>query len=1440
MLFDDSDDDEFEAVLARARGSCVIKPRASPSSTSGRTSQNGERPQLKVIANPNHELGIVLPARPTRDIPVSIGQEIAAATQRRPQQSPVANVETASQESHTPRRRHPREVLLDSSSDEELLDLRRSLGIARSRALQNGKKMESNTLDDSRGEACSLEPGLSSSPGSSTRNPTSILSGYIPSMNASRRKSSNGNTSSPQASSSTSQPTRALRTKQFLEYTIGGGSETDDDDYNRHGTDSDRKNSQTSRDDRSRCDYKGSPISNDLTPRKSRSRKERFVLADEELDRELDKWRPPSAKRRRAREDASPHADARLQPKTRGTDVLTGHKRGRKPDSSPALKTNIHSDIETKLKEKREEQERRRQLREKYRHRGKARSQDSPPLFLIDSVEFGTTEERPQLAKPLHEDLKVPYVLGLFTPDLPQQSLELASSIQDSISRLEQDSDARQGKRRTRSKIAQEEEVYKMVTTLSSLNNTHWANYKQIRHSRSLKVPSLVDLCLQRIKDEPTLESSFQTCRGQFAELGATDAYDMFARQLHPLKRRAFIPATANRYLMPYQRDGVQFLFDVYSGMVSPGMVTRGGILADVMGLGKTIQVVCFLLAIFHKTGTAQDEAMCRRRLYVQEEASRFLREGGPGLLVVPVSVVDNWANELERWGHFTVENLSGCSRDLVEKKILRAKDGKVDLVLVGYERMRDLVTENEHFASITWRVVVFDECHRLKNPVTGNSLKARLLKSACKLGATGTPVSNRVNELWGIMHVLAPCELGPQRTFDKYVARPLNRGRLQSATGEDMRREQAVRKKLSFILERLILRRGKEVIADRLSGKKDTMVLCPLTPLQEQVYLRVLNSPDFIKLLAAVRKSSVVDRDIPASDKELSIPANNVKESGPVDQSIDFDAPLWRMQHRIHFKNQETKNSTVGTLQFSINEVDTIENDVVQELIGDEDDNDREEPGKAAKESASNDLIKAQKMISLPKHDSSDEESSDERDSTSGKVMHKFAPCRMCPKCIQMPAVVLLAQIANHLDLVRADPGEENPVVRHKQLRKARYILGPFAKRPEGILETLSPAIRNSDVESHTPVDDYYQSRRWEHLIDETQCGKMLVLRQLLQRWRAKGGIKVLIFSNSLVLLDVLESYIQSLAYPYLRLDGSTVQSLRQKMCRQFNADPLQFIFLMSTRAGGEGLNLTGASKVVIFDPDWSPTPDLQAQDRAHRLGQQQFVRVYRLISQGTVEEAKYLRQVDKRQAAASILDDSHEKRLFKDNEFRGMVELLRYSRESFTKSINQRYISERAKYVKASKGVTIQGKLVKYTDGEDVNEKDNFVMYDLNPMHLCGEISPAPTNLTVNSHGTRSGSGKVDKQHEAPKRAAVTNSVDSTFAESGMLVNRELHTRCLRQDSNLRDGGEEDELEVITEQQVNWDSLVGDSREEREYAADRLDNMQRRTGDFREKIKD
>lgn len=159
------------------------------------------------------------------------------------------------------------------------------------------------------------------------------------------------------------------------------------------------------------------------------------------------------------------------------------------------------------------------------------------------------------------------------------------------------------------------------------------------------------------------------------------------------------------------------------------------------------------------------------------------------------------------------------------------------------------------------------------------------------------------------------------------------------------------------------------------------------------------------------------------------------------------------------------------------------------------------------------------------------------------------------------------------------------------------------------------------------TRVDAFYPTRIRQEIffpdrkLVQFDSGKLQTLAALLHRLKREGH-KCLIFTQMSKMLDILEVFLNLHAHTYVRLDGSTGIDRRQKLMDRFNSDPKLFCFILSTRSGGLGINLTGADTVIFYDSDWNPAMDAQAQDRAHRIGQTREVHIYRLVCSSTIEE--------------------------------------------------------------------------------------------------------------------------------------------------------------------------------------------------------------------------
>ncbi|PZC86246.1 hypothetical protein B5X24_HaOG211407 [Helicoverpa armigera] len=214
-----------------------------------------------------------------------------------------------------------------------------------------------------------------------------------------------------------------------------------------------------------------------------------------------------------------------------------------------------------------------------------------------------------------------------------------------------------------------------------------------------------------------------------------------------------------------------------------------------------------------------------------------------------------------------------------------------------------------------------------------------------------------------------------------------------------------------------------------------------------------------------------------------------------------------------------------------------------------------------------------------------------------------------------------------------------------------------PIRARILVALCTLRKICNHPDLylyEAHEECDEIDEERFGNY----KRSGKMTVVNSLLKIWQ-KQGHRALIFSQSRGMLCLLEQYLQVQEFKYLRMDGSVNVGQRQNMIKTFNENPEYLVFLATTRVGGLGVNLTGADRVIIYDPDWNPATDDQAKERAWRIGQQRNVTVYRLLSAGTIEEKIYQRQIFKHFLSNKILIDPNQKNVLTTSTLQGLFTL-------------------------------------------------------------------------------------------------------------------------------------------------------------------------------------
>jgi len=650
------------------------------------------------------------------------------------------------------------------------------------------------------------------------------------------------------------------------------------------------------------------------------------------------------------------------------------------------------------------------------------------------------------------------------------------------------------------------------------------------------------------------------------------------------------VPASINRYLFPYQREGVQFMYkSVIHG--------KGCVLGDDMGLGKTVQMVSLIAALQKKTGTALDKQNIQshrkkalqivksreendRQALLSGMCSRInnktildevgLPEFAPILIIVPSSVAENWASEFATWGHFNVAPIyQGSSR---EKALDRIKTG-LDFILIVGKSIFSRADDFDALNSIKWKLIIVDEYHEYKNHQSVAHMRLADLRdnSNCPvIGMTGTLMQNNHKELYYLIDMVRPTLFGDWTTFRLEFSDPLKYARAKDAKAECV----ALGKDKQQVLERMLkpvylVRKKDDVLQNQLTKKNEKVIFCQLSELQKMIYRHILTLPDYDLLRFAnspcecgvntqyfisykklkTKKEQVAyqrrhkDQLVPKKKCCFRYPMNpyRVEEGGP---DIDRDAVLWKQLH----------DKPIGD-----------PNSVAEDILD-----------------------------------------------------GKYIACKLCPTCVQLPALNKLMKICSHPSLLQV-PHSETGESKRKKLEFAEIALPP-------------------DIRSKLPGGTLYQ---YESLTNDhvKLSGKMKTLDYLLKKFQRQQH-RVLVFSHSTATLDIIQNHCRISGWEHLRLDGKTPSSSRQGLVDKFQKNDDIFLFLISTKAGGLGLNLTAANKVIIFDVNWNPSYDEQAQDRSFRIGQKKDVEVTRLVARGTIEELIYQRQVYKVQLKKQTLE--------------------------------------------------------------------------------------------------------------------------------------------------------------------------------------------------------
>ncbi|KAI3372762.1 hypothetical protein L3Q82_023219 [Scortum barcoo] len=302
------------------------------------------------------------------------------------------------------------------------------------------------------------------------------------------------------------------------------------------------------------------------------------------------------------------------------------------------------------------------------------------------------------------------------------------------------------------------------------------------------------------------------------------------------------VPYTINRYLRDYQREGIRFIYSNY-------MRSRGCILGDDMGLGKTVQVIGFIAAVLHKTGTWEDIKNNRPQFLQSQMPSKHSKPNKVFLIVAPLSVLYNWKDELDTWGHFQCVVVHGLRKD---EELARIKKGRIEIALTTYETLRLCL---DQFNNIDWCAVVVDEAHKIKNPNSQITQAMKALKCKIRIGLTGTILQNNLEELWCVLDWAIPGCLGSSGHFKNKFSDPIEQGQKHSATKRALAMGRKTVRALVRKISNWFLRRTKALIKKQLPKKDDRVVYCSLTDFQQTVYQAVLDTEDVTLLLRSSEK---------------------------------------------------------------------------------------------------------------------------------------------------------------------------------------------------------------------------------------------------------------------------------------------------------------------------------------------------------------------------------------------------------------------------------------------------------------------------------------------------------------------------------------------------------------------------------------------------------
>eukprot|EP00890_Picochlorum_soloecismus_P002969 jgi/Picsp_1/3673/NSC_06510-R1_swr1 complex snf2 family dna-dependent atpase len=697
------------------------------------------------------------------------------------------------------------------------------------------------------------------------------------------------------------------------------------------------------------------------------------------------------------------------------------------------------------------------------------------------------------------------------------------------------------------------------------------------------------------------------------------------------------VPFLLKGKLREYQHIGLDWLVTLYQKHLN-------GILADEMGLGKTIQTIALLSWLACERG-----------------------DWGPHLIVVPTSVMLNWEMEFKRWcPAFKLLTYYGTPKERAAKRQGWSKPNAFHVCITSYTLV---LQDARMFRRKKWKYLILDEAHMIKNWKSQRWQTLLNFNSKRRLLITGTPLQNDLMELWSLMHFLMPQVFGSHAQFKDWFSNPLT-GMVEGSAEYN----KAIIQRLHSVLRPFLLRRLKKDVEKQLPAKHEHVIRCKLSKRQRQLYEEYVSQTETRNALASGNFLGIMNC-LMQLRKVCNHP--DLFEGRPIISAFDMDpiqlhVPVLVLKDAIDLGAEDLKVLKLSYAACALSwEQDTQQlmekaARFEQDMTSMDDDLAMILGNSPVSLLGSLGRTPSAKSLSVVSNFIQDlankrKEWRKQRSKSIGKLSifrSNQKPPLFGESIVRCTKVeILRAQNAHSYfqkgidipsSLIQAVKLPEQRALDLDAVMKAFVFAIPKAR-------TTHPELVSS-VANNVPITDTIVGSKylWEKYTKSTtllhipkirsqvffpdkrliqyDCGKLQELAALLNKLKS-GGHRVLIFTQMSKMLDVLESFLNIHGHTYVRLDGATKPETRQILMQRFNTDPKIFCFILSTRSGGVGMNLTGADTVIFYDSDWNPAMDAQAQDRCHRIGQTREVHIYRLISEHTIEENILRKSDQKRQ---------------------------------------------------------------------------------------------------------------------------------------------------------------------------------------------------------------